>query len=101
MRASCLPQVRQVGLALLAALAMPGVARSQPAPASPPTLDLDQAVRLTLELSPEIRRRAEEVRLAQGRLRETSGTFDSLFRFNSTVGTVETELDPDTIEQEQ
>jgi outer membrane protein TolC len=96
-----LPQVRQVGLALLAALAMPAVARSQPAPASPATLDLDQAVRLTLELSPDIHRTADDVRLAQGRLRETSGTFDSLFRIKSTFGYVETELDPDTIEQEQ
>jgi len=92
-----------MGLALLAALAIPGAARSQPAPASPTTLNLDlnQAVRLTLELSPEIRRAGEEVALGQGRLRETSGTFDSLFRFKTTFGYVETELDPDSIQQEQ
>ena len=101
MRAPCLPRARRVGLALLAALAMPGAARSQPAPASPTTLDLDQAVRLTLELSPEIRRTGEEVASRQGKLREVSGTFDSLFRFKTTFGYVETALDPDAIQQEQ
>ena len=64
-------------------------------------LDLDQAVRLTLELSPEIRRTGEDVAFRQGRLRETSGLFDSLFRFRTIFGYVETALDPDSIQQEQ
>jgi outer membrane protein len=86
---------------LLAALAMPSASRAQGEKAPPTRLDLDQAVRLTLELSPEIRRAAQEVALAQGRLRETSGTFDSSLRVSTTLGYVETELDPDTIENEE
>jgi outer membrane protein TolC len=85
-------------MGLLAALALPGLA--QEAPASSLELDLDQAVRLTLELSPEIRRTRAEVTLREGRLREASGTFDGVFRLNTTGGYVETELDSDTLGQE-
>jgi len=89
-----------VGLALLAALAVPGAARSQPAPAAPATLDLAEAVRLTLELSPEVRRTAADVAFREGRLQEVSGTFDPLFRFRTTFGYVETALDPDSLQRE-
>lgn len=94
MRGSCSARASALGLALLAATPV----AAQPAPVE---LDLDQAVRLTLELSPEIRRTGVEVTLREGRLREASGAFDSTVRFNTTGGYVETELDPDASEQEQ
>ncbi len=95
MRASCLARARALGFVLLA---LPRLA-----PAAPPALelDLDQAVRLTLELSPEIRRTQAEVALRAGRLQEASGAFDLRFRLKTTAGYVETELEPDAIEQEQ
>lgn len=83
-------------LGLLLSLGLPAAAQDAP----PLELNLDQAVRLTIEQSPEIRRSWAEVALRQGRLREASGTFDGVFRLNTSGGYIETELDPDTLSQE-
>jgi outer membrane protein TolC len=72
-----------------------------PSPVPPAeTLDLQQAVRLSVELSPEVRRAAADVALFEGRLREAQGTFDPLLRFRSTFGYVETALTPDSLNRE-
>ena len=68
---SCSALARALGCAVLAA---PVASLAQPAPLE---LDLDQAVRLTLEHSPEIRRAVSEVAFRDGQLREASGTFNS------------------------
>jgi len=97
MRAS-FARARAVWAVLLTAAAMPAAAQE----ASPTLqLDLDQAVRLTLERPPELRRARAAVALSEGRLREASGTFDTVLRLKATGGYVETELDPDTLEREQ
>jgi len=88
--------VRVVWLALLGATTMSAGAQEATL-----ELDLDSAVRLTLELSPELRRTRAEVALRAGNLREASGTFDTVFRANTTGGYVETELDPDALSREQ
>jgi outer membrane protein TolC len=91
---SCSALARAVGFAVLAA---PVASLAQPAPLE---LDLGQAVRLTLEHSPEIRRAVSEVGFRDGQLREASGTFNSFLRFSTTGGYVESELDPDSLQQE-
>ncbi len=92
---ACFARACAEWLVLLAVAAMPAAAQEAPL-----ELDLDQAVRLTLELSPEIRRTRAEVALREGRLREASGTFDAVVRVNTTGGYVETELDPDALGRE-
>ncbi|HET7291250.1 MAG TPA: TolC family protein [Vicinamibacteria bacterium] len=93
MRCSWSARACALGLALLAAPR----ALAQPAPLE---LDLERAVRMTLELSPEVRRAALEVTFREGQLREASGTFDTVLLARTTGGYVETELDPDSLQQE-
>src|SRR5688572_29947393 len=109
MRPASWPRARCLALALAAALAAPSLGHAQGAPPTrsapvappiPETLDLDQAVRLSLELSPEVRRTAADVALLEGRLQEAKGTFDTLFRFRSTFGHVETALTPESLQRE-
>jgi outer membrane protein TolC len=96
------PRVRRPALAVAFFLAGPALAGAQPAPAAvtPDALDLEQAVRLSIELSPEIRRAAAEVALFEGRLREAKGIFDPRLRLRWTFGHVETALTPDSLSRE-
>lgn len=102
MRLSSRPRARRLVLAVAAALA-PGLAQAQPAPAATPApdaLNLEQAVRLSVELSPEVRRTAADVARLEGRLQEVEGIFDTLLRFRTTFGHVETALTPDSLQRE-
>jgi outer membrane protein TolC len=88
--------------ALALVLALPGAAHAQPvtAPAGELAVDLDQALRMSLDLSPQVRRSGAEVAFREGRLREVRGLFDTRLRLRSTFGYVETALDPNSLQQE-
>jgi outer membrane protein TolC len=89
----------RAGLALAALLA-PAAVRGQELPPAKP-LDVDRAVSLTFELSPDVLRATEQVALAGGRYREAAGTFDTQLRVKGVGGVVEAELDPETLGREQ
>lgn len=83
-----------------AALMAPAAARGQELPPAKP-LDVEKAVSLTFELSPDVLKAGEQVALASGRYREAAGTFDTTLRVKGVGGVVEQELDPETLGREQ
>jgi outer membrane protein TolC len=80
-------------------LAASGIARAQNTPQPPPAatgpaVSLDEAVRTTLDRSPKLALQTQTIETLAGQLRETSGTFDTVFRASPTAGFQQQALSP-------